>query len=430
MGKTFEEMMAELHTLLQESLVATPRGSRPTSIVELMFPGIGIEPEQYEGMEGSENPMCALVDEALRPGVVYAPVGSRFSAVYGQILKNTQVPQSRPLTREEQSRYNVDQTYISHHFKEYIKFQDAYNDAVAELRLGTFPDRLAKQRAQNKVNSIMSAWKKANKQEYETREHRIRELLISSPAAYFGSAADQYDSYGSELAAAFYPSDWHREDAHLGWTRMDFDQSTSQSSTTTTTTHTDEVISRIYHRTGVWATICGWFGHRREESRPETNKKVAEETNSSVSYESMSLHFEAALVSVSRPWLDLGMLGTEGTMLAGYHAGGISSGELSPDNAGALPGYATGFILARNMEMEMKMSKEMADYLQSVTNDNSKESVQCGPFKLDRTATVTVTRNSNTTASDLMTVHISAGPQKQVIGFVTTVMPRFPARDW
>lgn len=430
MAKSFEQMMEELHTLLQKSLVATPQGSKPTSVVGLMFPGMGIDPAQYDGMEGSKNPMCLLVDEALRPGVVHAPVGSKLSTLYGQILKNTQVPQSRELAREEQTKLNIAKEYIKNHSKKYRTYKRDYDEATAVLQLDYFTDRLTKQRAQNKVNDIMKDWKSDGKQEYETRERQMRELLISSPAAYFDSAAERYDSFGSELAATFYPSDWFREDGHLGWTQMDFGRSSALSATTTKTTHSDETINRIYHQTGVWATICGWFGVRREESHPERIKKVVEETDSSVSYESMSLRFEAAQVSVSRPWLDLGPLTAGGTKLASYRAGGVSTGELSPDNTGALPGYVTGLILARNVEMEMQMSKEMASYLQSVTNSSSTESTQCGPFKLDRSATVTVTENKDSKGSDLLTVHISAGPQKQVIGYVATVLPRFPEQDW
>lgn len=430
MAKSFEQMMEELHTLLQKALVATPQGGKPNSVVGLLFPGLGIDPAQYDGLEGSENPMCLLVDEALRPGVVHAPMGSKLSAVYGQILKNTQVPQSRELAREERTRLNIAREYIKNHSQKYRTYKRNYDDATAVLQLSSFPDRLAKQRAQNKVNDIMKDWKAEGKQEYETRERQVRELLISSPAAYFDSAAEQYDSFGSELAATFYPADWFREEGHLGWTQMDFDQSSARNATTTKTTHSDETVNRIYRQTGVWATICGWFGVRREESHPEHTKKVVEETDSSVSYESMSLHFEAALVTVSRPWLDLGPLTAGGTKLASYRAGGVSTGELSPDNTGALPGYATGLVLARNVEMEMQMSKEIASYLQSVTNNNSTESVQCGPFKLDRSATVTVTENKDSKGSDLLTVHISAGPQKQVIGYVTTVLPRFPDQDW
>ena len=430
MAKSFEQMMEELHSLLQKSLVATPQGSVPTSIVGLLFPGTGVDPMQYEGMEGLENPMCALVDEALRPGVVHAPVGGRLSAIYGQILKNTQVPKGADLSREDRTRLNIDREYLSKHSDRYIEFQDKYNEAAAVLRLGSFTDRLAKKRAENEVNSIMKAWKAAGKQEYEMRERRVRELLVTSPAAYFMTAAEQYESFGGELAADFYPADWYRDDDHLGWVKMDFDQSSSRNVAKTTTTHSDEVINRVYRKTGAWATICGWFGHKREESRPETIRTVAEETCSTVSYESMSLHFDAALVSISRPWLDFGMLSAKGTRLASYPAGGVSTGELSPDNTGILPGYATGFIVARNVEMDMQMSKEMADYLKKNTDDSSKTSVQCGPFKLDSTSTVKISENTNTTGSDLLNVHISAGPQKQIIGYVTTVTPRFPDQDW
>lgn len=430
MAKSFEQMMEELHTLLQKSLLASPQGGKPNSVVGLLFPGVGVDPAQYDGLEGSENPMCLLVDEALRPGVVHTPMGSRLSAIYGQILKNTQVPQSGELSRAEQIKLNIANTYLAGNNKRYRSYQRDYEDAAAVLRLGAFPSRLEKQRAQIKVDDIMRDWKGHGKSEYEKYERQVRELLISSPAAYFESAAEQYDSFGSELAAAFYPSDWFREEDHLGWTHMDFDQSSGRSATATKTTHTDETLNRIYRQTGVWATICGWFGARREVSRPEHIKRVVEETDSSVSYESMSLHFEAAIVSVARPWLDLGPLGARGTKLASYRAGGVSTGELSQSNDGILPGYATGFVLARNMEMEAQVSKEMASYLHSVTNDNSTESVQCGPFKLDRTATVTVTENKDSKGSDLVTVHISAGPQKQIIGYVATVLPRFPDQDW
>ena len=419
MANSIQQMMQDMHTLIQNAMIATPKGSKPQSIAALEFPGTPVVPEDYDD-RGLSEPLVSLLDTGAALDIVHSAKGTHLFALYGQILENAELPPGRELTSDEQIKLNKAQLYIKQNAKTYAKYNARLMEAKGKLARAKDSDE--RHTAQQTIREIEIEWDGHGRTDYEGYVKTIRRLQRSSPASYFIAAKQTYDEYFADDCVRILPAVWYStEDEQLSWMEMECAQNSQSSSTASRTTSTDKVLKEYYQKTDFWSKVKGWFGIKSTQEVSTSVQQTVEKTNREFSSCGLSMKWEMMRVSVQRPWLDLGVLAVDGLKLAGVSPGAYSSGQLSWENRGLLPGYITGFIVARNISMDMHVSKDMADVLE----DNS-HSITCGPFHLGKNCTVEKVQNDSSESRDNIHLRIKVNGGAQMIGYIITPFPRFP----
>lgn len=419
MANSIQQMIQNMHTLIQNSMIAVPKGSNPESIAALEFPGIPVVPEDYDD-SGQSDSLRSLLDTGAALDIVHSVKDTHLFALYGQILTNTELPPGRELTADEKSKLNVARWYIKHNAATYSKYSLMLMEAQGVL--ADAKTSAERQNARMAIKRIELKWNANGKQEYEDCANTIRELRRSSPAAYFEAAKQTYDEFFSDDCVSILPTSWYSvEDDTLSWMEVECKQNSQSGSTSSQTTSTDKMLKEYYQKTDFWSRVKGWFGVKSVEEVSKSVQETVEKTNREFSSCDLSMKWEMMRVSVQRPWLDLGVLAVNGLRLAGVSPGAYSSGKLSWKNQGLLPGYITSFIVARNISMDMHVSEDMADALA----DNS-HSLTCGPFHLGENCTVERVQDGSSESKDNIHLRIKIDGGVQIIGYIITPFPPFP----
>lgn len=411
-----QAVLQQLHTQLQNSMIALPADKKADCLAALQFPGLPIDPSEY-GENGLSESLQNLLDTGVNMQAAYQPVGSSLFRFFGDILQNAQLPPGKDLTQEEKTQLRIAETYISKNCETYQKYYDKYLEA--QQTLASAKGSVARRSAQAAMKKISQEWSAHGRQKYEEHSNVIRELHTSSPASYFISARDNYELYPyADLLLT--PAGWHSSE-NLSWTSMELEADAAASSAHSETTSTSKKIQEFYRSPGIWSTICGWFGVRKGVTVTKDIQEVIQKANTEFSSSHMKMSWEMMPVSVQRPWLDLNVLAVKGAKMSGIPRGGYSTGELSANNKGTFPGYITAFIVAKNAEMTMTLSKELSESLKK-----NSSSITCGPLSGAKETNVNIVENSDNSKKDTSDVTISTGSGKQIIGYIVRPFPCFP----
>lgn len=426
MPKTAKELMEELYSKLQSSLIAVPAGAKPTSTVALQYPGILIPTDDQEA---TTMDVCGLMNEILTIDVVRNPTSRKLSSIYQRILNADLPHSSAPPDEEGERNCKEASAYINKNMKAYNEFQIKYAELSDKYQL----KRSQRSREANllsvKLKSLMNEWQASGKEEFEHSQDILREYKKSSPATIFKIVQAKFDACGGadaiEQSIQFIPYKWINEDG-LTWTHIDLGQTSQHGSTTTAHSQMDQTITEITKRSGFFNTIVNWFKPQKEESGTTRIISDEEKIGEHMDYSNMQISFDVAVVTVLRDWFDLSILDIQGVTLQGTSAGGISTGMLSPDNNGAMPAYISGFILAKNIVLKMDVDANTKQYLHSVVHKDTNNSYSCGPFRMDSKAKIQESKSDKASDNDKATVTIEAGESKQIIGYINTVIPKYP----
>lgn len=459
MQKSANDLTRELYSILHSSLITAPAGAKPTSIVALQYPGIFIPENDSESIElpedvhieipnesPLENPydpqldepalsqielvVCNLVNEILEIDVVRNPTSRKLTTIYERILNANLPHDSKPMDQETLEKYNAACAYIADkkRLKAYNTFQTNYTKKSLEYQSAR-KKRIPRAKLLSiELEQLMNKWKANGKDEFDQNLNFKRECQTTSPASIFLSAENRYKSMEpAEQFIDFLPPDWVKDDG-LSWMHMELGQTSQHTGTTTTHRQIDETITEIYQKSGFFNKIISWFKPQKAESHTTRKITDVEEVGQQMDYSNMRVSFDVAVVTVLREWFDLSLLDIQGVTLTGAPAGGISTGSLSPDNKGSMPAYISGFILAKNIKMEMEVDTKTAGYLHSVVNTDPDKAYSCGPFRLDSNAKIQESKTDNKTGSGNVTVTIDVGEKKQIIGYINTLVPKYPLK--
>lgn len=413
-----QKMLQRLHTMLQNSMTAASADKKVDSLVALQFPGLPVDASEY-GENDVPDSLRTMLDTGVNMQAVYQPTGSRLFSLFGQILNNTEVPSGRELSKEEKTRLKIAETYLTNNQREYQRYYNQYLEIQAAFQ--EEKNRGKRTALQIRMKQINQEWEAHGKQKYNAYSNVVRELHTSSPAAYFRSVLDGYEIY-MDADMDLSPSKWYLTQDELSWTSMEFVADSSEHSDSSRTESASKTIEEFYRSPDVWSTIAGWFGIRRGVTVTKEINEIVQKANDAFSSSGMRMTWKMLPVFVERPWLDLNVLAVKGAKMAGIAPGAFSSGELSTNNRGTFPGYITAFIVAKNIEMTMTVSRTLSEAL----NRNSSY-ISCGLLAGGKGTSVSVVESRVDKKKDTADITISAGSGKQIIGYIIRPFPRFPS---
>ncbi len=413
-----QEIIQRLHTQMQNTMTAMPADAKTDCLAALQFPGVSIDPSEYDET-GLSDSLIQLLDSGVHIQAAFQPADSSLYRMYGQILDNTKLPASQDLSTEEQQRLKIAQKYIRNNSAEYQKYYDRYLDIQTELMAAK--SRTARTAAQMKMKRLTQEWSAHGRQKYEEYSNIIRELHISSPASYFTSARENYELY-TNADVLLAPAHWYDGNPELSWTSMSLSADSSESSASSQTSSSSRVLEKFYQTPGIWSEIAGWFGIRKGKTVTTELNELVQKANTAFSSSNMNMTWKMMPVTVRRPWLDLNVLALKDAKISGTAPGAYSTGELSPDNRGTIPGYITSFIVAKDIQMTMTLSKDIAESLK----ENS-SSITCGLLSNGKTNSINIAKTHEDRQKGTSDVTISADSGVQLIGYIIRPFPRFPS---
>lgn len=403
-----------------------------TTIHELVMPDFGEDNGQTLCMaipgvvvESDAAGMKALLDDCILHTQVRAkvPSQSKLSNVYERIL-DAKVPEGITLTEEQKKEQQELIAYIN-------KKSQIYNAAKREYARARLVYR--KEKAAHSSNADLAEidmeeaednWKATGRDIYDAKQGRLRELRLQSPALAFENQSAIVHKTNKELV--FIPSNWNApRENDLAWSELSFSSDQSEHSTKTTT-ETHAITSSVAKKPGFWNAIGAWF-YTAPNIEPQDAKTFSQTVTDGFD-NSVDIKCELARVEVIRPWLDLGVMQLEGVSIQGMKPGEISTGEHSPGNAGQMPGVISGFIVARNVEISMKVkSGHEEDLLRIMQKGASESGYGVGPYWVSVKDDVTEKISSHATKDGAWVITLNLGPKIQVIGFINELVSRFPS---
>lgn len=132
-----------------------------------------------------------------------------------------------------------------------------------------------------------------------------------------------------------------------------------------------------------------------------------------------TLHAKAMTVTLSRPWLEFGLLGVDGIYLSGQRMGLYSSGMLN-NNDGIMPLLPSGLCIATDVQIQASWSPADSDVLKLAAQN--KFQVSLGHFALSS--------GEATAAQPAYSTRLQAGmistTAVQVIAWISTLVPLSP----
>lgn len=425
MEQDFQKVMKELHSMLQSSLLAASDNEKAKSFVSLMLPGIAIDEADYGERT---NSMQVRVDNIVNISPVYDPTSVRLSGIYGQILTNTEFKASKELTSNEKVKLKKANAYIKRHSKSYNSYQEKL--FKLQISLSKAASELDRKKVKKQLLLLQNDWNANGKEEYEGQLKCVRELRISSPASYFSSLESNFQMDDEHLSL-FTPEKWYLKNDNLAWQSINCSDWSEHGSTRSSSTHIDQVTDKIYQRKDIWAKIGGWFGvNQKQETSRETVNRIIEESNKNFNTSSFEIAFSVARVGLQRDWMDTGIFGINGTRMSGYAAGGISTGDLdSGKNTGIAPAYISDILVAKDIELTMDVSRDMASYLEESIRNSTKATVSCGPFSLNENSQINVLKGGQENEKGNVTIRLK-NPSKQMIGVVASILPAYPKETY
>lgn len=413
-----QEIIQRLHTILQNSLVGLPTDKKSDCLVAMQFPGLPVDPAGYEE-DGLSDSLRNILDTGVHIQTAYQPTGSSLFGLFGQILGNTELPAGRELSSKERQRLKVAETYLSKNNTVYQKYYDKY--LTIQEALLCAKSRKEYNAAQMQMKRLEQEWTAHGRQKYEEYSKIIRELHTSSPASYFAAVKENYELF-PDARLDLSTAGWYLKEDGLSWTSMELTADVSKSSASSQTTSTNEKLEEFYKSPGIWSTIAGWFGAKKGDTVTKEIREVLQKANEAFSSSNMRMTWEMIAVSVQRPWLDLNVLAVKDAKMAGVAPGAYSTGALSADNKGTFPGYITAFIVAKDIEMTMTLSSDLAESLKK-----NRDTITCGPVANGGGNSINIVERSDNKDKNTSDVTISTGPGKQIIGYIIQPFPCFPS---
>ncbi len=129
-----------------------------------------------------------------------------------------------------------------------------------------------------------------------------------------------------------------------------------------------------------------------------------------------SISFTARSVGFMRPWIDTALLKMAGIVLPGQDAGLLSSGHIA-QNGGVLPLLTTGFILARDIQIEGAWAPADLQRLQTAQEKNSSLAL----------ANLMLTTGKRSRVVELsLSGSAVTSPVVQIIAWISALVPLLP----
>jgi hypothetical protein len=415
------ELAAQLRVQLYGKLAAalslggTP-GQDPQSLLSIMIPGLWIQPH----MDPKDPATQYLISNALSPTLatswIYQPGAATVTDVYKSILDGKEVPLVE-LDKQQKQQLDAARAYLflpdgqpSTDYREYLDCQleylaalDAYEAALATEQNGgaKVPKRLIKAR-----DAAAANWdRKGHRADVDRALRTIEALEGLEPHVTWARLATRFRDYTRryaidseyQLVEANPPYElWFQE---FGWSDFGFDNE-------------DFDNQRRAGGTGMEPRCCA-------PCQSPSVPPVPEPEIVHVATPAFMLTCRLRRVQIIRPWLDTNVLFSRawrwssasvayGTVIS---TGGDIAGALTP--TGVMPLLPSTAVLARDVEIEWQDDDDAVNSLSQHLELGHE--VALGPFRLTRA----------TIAPD---GHISV-PDPQLIGYISTLIPRCPNPD-
>lgn len=423
--------------------------SAKTSMFQMVPVGIPINPQDYAKQLSPVNPngdlntaefFSKLVDPVPRPQSLYIRGADGIEKTYGNIINNantTQQPDEKALeiynkakqfltTETEVTDFMGNKTTQIQNtaiYTEYITNRSSYITALAGYRNAfnnfdlTDPKQQREWQASepmlmNNLNNSYNKWRSNGATQVEQAlsametsiNNAVSSILSNDKTNFVNSTLASSTGAGAEWHLSYpMPSTWYDEKSPI-FTTIEIN---SEREFLKEDSKFEKYGASASFSYGIWSA-----GGDFEQASKETHKHTEAEH--------LKISFDAALVSIVRPWFDASIFKFGGWTNNAYPAGSISSGNFDDVNA-ALPMVPTAFLVAKNITVEgdFKVTDdEMIEKSMSAGFD-----VGIGCFKASGHYS---SGNSEHTFSSKMEDGKLTIPGMQIIGFLSEVLPLSP----
>lgn len=412
-------------------------GQVNSNVLVLMNPGYALDwtAEDMDKDLVIQEDVAAALNRLPQPSFTFMDGPYNLEQVWSNILKFKDTPKI-DLTDDEKKRLNDAQAYLDanagndpdgtpetrldRYYRLQIAWQeaqDAYEgDALMAVKEGRAPKQTLRTKATQAKNAFETTGKK---NEVEGNLETVLSIGGKDPQGYWNNLRTDFETTFRRTGTngqVFHVTTtipriraWKQE---AGWTRIVVD-----------TTNKDDMVktSSLDSKFGGGGfaglfTIGGSGGFSQDSKRTESNSK------------NLKIDMEVKRVFILRPWMDPLIFRSTFWRIIDPLAQPffrISSGQGITDGRPrqneVMPLLPTGVLLARNVKLTGKFSKEMTDELNRAWN--SKLSVGYGPFAIGGSVN---SKNGTKYTNAKMDDSGISFTEPQIIGVYVDVLPRVP----
>ena len=426
------EQMKQLYTKIRNIVNVTDNEVRPGgTYLVLLNPGIILDPNLHPDTNDADRlALNSVIDRTMESGWIYRPYSQLTTDVYARILDFHATPDFKlPVaTKAELDALNaklyrtVDGRRVrTEAYNQYQEYLGAYSTAI-DVRKAWVNDHPG----QIPPSSLTVAEKNARDDYFTLGDgavfsrqlQRKHEIEAYDPGFWWGELNDAYQAYtdGGATPAKrlpnnlYYPKYATWLDTARSWTNYTISQSDLERTTSDGSTSTG----------GGLGASWGLFRISGSGSGTKTWNTV------DATYTGMTLSFEMTRVNIYRPWMDTTVFYTDAWCW------GMGAPDLTPVStggdpskgqqlSGTMPFLPTGILLARNVDVSAKWSRDISnDFTNAVSGGGG---ISFGPFSFGG--------SHSEFHHDTYTHGTSSGSgfkfkEAQIIGFFVEVLPRSP----
>lgn len=442
---TDNNLMKVLYNYLDAMLIGDDKANDGSSVLQLMPVAIAINTEDFsnpltatnfeEGSSAASENFSKLVRDIPNAQQFFVPKGNLEEA-YGDIISNATEAIHRDPDPEALKRYEKAFNLLyaksgvnSERYDEYLKAKEKYNDALIDMNLAS----IEADHASPKGQRLWSARKRKLQLDIDAAYHNLGQYsdiknalntiettfsegingVLAKEKKFFNDTEQTSDTSRPWHFCNAYPSNWYENE------KMYIKIVINSSSTKNIKT------SKYLAAGGETSIKVGWFAN--DTSAEYKKSEEHEDKESSVT----GIEMEIASVKIERPWLNERLFSLGNWKIDGQSIGSISDGTFIKNengviksNQGSIPLITKNMIIARNVKLTGKFSKDLRD---KMTQDvKAATSVRIGPFKAK--GHTEHSKNKEVIKSDIDESEVTI-ESPQIIGFISSIVKRSPKNE-
>lgn len=443
-------LMQTMYDYLDAMFIGGDKSQNNAAVLQLLPLGTAINPTDFanpvsavnydEGSLAASENFALLVNDIPCAQPKFVSQG-KLEDIYSWILNNAVAVKEQEIDEAAQKRYDEAFALLNEKVEKngktiYVPSQQlkAYNDALAAYEDAVCTRNMESLEANHTDSKAQKAWSiKKKKLDGEVKRAydglipyvAVKDALdtvkttfaegikgtVAREKEFFSSSAQTSDMGREWHLCSAYPSDWYENDKM--YTSINIDGNSMKDSK-----------SSKYLSMGAETSLnVGIFSGSASGEHKEDKTHSDSETNVS------GIQMDIAAVRIERGWLNETLFTLDGWKIPGQKKGHISDGTFMTEdgkqhNEGIMPLIPKYMLVARNVTLTGKFSKDLQDQMNSETKADT--SIGVGPFKVKGHVESGKHEENVEANCDQASITIAT---PQIIGYISSIVKMSPKNE-